>query len=73
MMRRNVDTTLTARVCQVASLLLFLAILLCVLVQDIMRNADRVDANPARGDIPVGWCSCPSSQSASTAGSRSVS
>ena len=53
MMRRNVDTTLTARVCQIASLLLILMMVLYVLVQDVMRNSDQADADPVRFDKPA--------------------
>ena len=53
MMRRNVETTRTARACQVASLLLVLMMVLGVLVQDIMRSADTVDADPAGGGKPA--------------------
>lgn len=38
MMRRNVETTRTARVCQVASLLAVLSMVLGVLAHDLMRN-----------------------------------
>jgi hypothetical protein len=53
MMRRDVDTTLTARVCQVASLLVILIMVLGVLVQDIVRKPDKVDAAVAGGDRPA--------------------
>ena len=39
MMRRNVETTRTAGICQVASLLVILSMVLCVLAHDIMRGA----------------------------------
>jgi hypothetical protein len=53
MMRRNVDTTRTARACQIASLLLVLMMVLGVLVQDIMLNADTAEAVPAGGSKPA--------------------
>jgi hypothetical protein len=53
MMRRNVDTTRTARACQIASLLLILMMVLGVLLQDMMRNADTADAAPAGGGSPA--------------------
>lgn len=46
MMRRNVATTPTARACQIASLLLILMMVLGVLVQDVMRNAESAGADP---------------------------
>jgi hypothetical protein len=53
MMRRNVDTTLTAGVCQIASLLLILSMVLGVRVHDIMRNADTARTARAGGDKPA--------------------
>jgi hypothetical protein len=53
MMRRNVDTTPTARVCQIASLLLVLIMVLGVLAHDIVRTADTADATAAVGDKPA--------------------
>ena len=47
MMRRNVDTTLTARVCQIGSLALILIMVLGMLAHDIYRNGDRADAGPS--------------------------
>jgi hypothetical protein len=38
MMRRNVETTRTARLCQVASLLAILSMVLGVLAHEAMRN-----------------------------------
>jgi hypothetical protein len=54
MMRRNVETTVTARVCQVASLLAILGMVLGVLAHDAMygsgssaeRTATRVVVGP---------------------------
>ena len=43
----------TARVCQAASLLLILIMVLAVLVQDIIGNADRVGTDPVRFDKRV--------------------
>ena len=50
MMRRNVDTTLTTRVCQLASLLVILSMVLGMLAQEISRGADtaRVEPEPTR-------------------------
>jgi hypothetical protein len=50
MMRRNVDTTPTARACQIASLLLVLIMVLSVLAHDIVRTAGTADATAAVGD-----------------------
>ena len=46
MMRRNVDTTLTARVCQLASLLVILSMVLGMLAQEITRGADTARVEP---------------------------
>ena len=40
MMRRNVDTTLITRICQLASLLVILSMVLGMLVHEISRGAD---------------------------------
>ena len=50
MMRRNVDTTPTARVCQLASLLVILSMVLGMLVHEISGGADtaRVEPNLTR-------------------------
>ena len=49
-MRRNVDTTPTARVCQLASLLVILSLVLGMLAHEITRGADtaRVEPEPTR-------------------------
>jgi hypothetical protein len=63
-MRRKAVTTPTARTCQTASLVLILVMVLGMLVEDIVRNADTGDA--ARAEMcPLGSSSCPASQSAS--------
>lgn len=41
-MRRCVETTLIARVCQAASLLAVLGMVLGLLAQDMLRGADRI-------------------------------
>jgi len=64
MIRRKVVTTPTARACQTASLLLVLVLVLCMLVDDIVRNAARPDAARAE-TCPPGSSSCPDSQSTS--------
>ena len=46
MMRRSVATTPTPRVCQIASLLLIMMLVLGVLVQDVMRGAGTTAAPP---------------------------
>jgi hypothetical protein len=44
MMRRNVETTRTARVCQVASLLAVLSMVLGVLAHELMHNPGATTA-----------------------------
>ena len=44
MMRRNVDTTLTIGVCQLASLLVILSTVLGMLAQEITRGAAPIHA-----------------------------
>ena len=41
MMRRNVETTLTARICKVASLLIILGMVVGVLAHDVMRGPEK--------------------------------
>ncbi len=50
MMRRNIEITRTARVCQVASLLAVLSMVLGVLAHELMRNPGTTTAQrePAR-------------------------
>ena len=45
-MRRNVETTLTARVCQAASLLAILGMVLGLLVQEIWRDRATAKRQP---------------------------
>ena len=64
MMRRKIVTTPTARVCQTASLLLILVMVLGMLVEDIVRSAARPDS--AHAEIcPLGSSFCPGSQGVS--------
>jgi hypothetical protein len=51
MMRRYGKTTLTARICQTASMLLFLATVLAVLAPEIARNENGTDAKSVRADM----------------------
>jgi hypothetical protein len=48
MMRRNVETTRTARACQVASLLVILSMVLGVLAHDVMRGHGSAEREPTR-------------------------
>ena len=50
MMRRNVEITLTARICQVASLFAILGMVLGLLAQEMLRGADTttVERQPVR-------------------------
>lgn len=64
MMRRKIVTTPTARVCQTASLLLILVMVLGMLGEDIVRSAAGPDAAHAE-TCPFGSSSCPGSQGAS--------
>lgn len=53
MMRRNVEITRTARVCQVASLLVILGMVLGVLAHDVMRDPDRAAEREATRIVVV--------------------
>jgi hypothetical protein len=64
MMRRKIVTTPAARLCQTASLLLILVMVLGMLGEDIVRSAAGPDAAHAE-TCPFGSSSCPSSQGAS--------
>jgi hypothetical protein len=44
MMRRNVETTRTARICQLASLLAILSMVLGLLAHDVMRGSSTTAA-----------------------------
>ena len=46
MMRRHVDTTQTARACQLASLLVIISMVLGMLAQEITRGADTARVEP---------------------------
>lgn len=61
MMRRKVATTSMARVCQTASLLLILVLVVGMLVEDVVRSAAAPDAAHAE-TCPLGSSSCPGSQ-----------